>query len=139
MAGGYIPVQRPQDEAFKVYQMADPGKIPNPTYANLYATMILLFDALQAAGPDLTPLNFERGLASLPTSVPGGMYGPWKFGPGTTDPASGFQIMWWSPKGIDPEDGLPGVYRACNDGNFYSYFGNPVLPFHQQLTCFSPP
>jgi hypothetical protein len=136
MAGGSVPVPRVDDEAYRAYRMAQPTGAIIPTYASIYEPLLLFFDALQAAGPDLTPQNFQRGMNSLPPSASGGMFGPWKFGPSTFDPLTGFQVMWWDPTAVDPQDGQVGVYRACNGGETYGFDGTPSLPLHRQLQCF---
>jgi hypothetical protein len=137
MAGGAVPVPRSQDEAYKVFRMVDPTGPLIATYAQAYEPLLLFFDALQAAGPDLTPVNFRRGMDSLPPSLPGAEFGPWRFGPSTYDPAAGFEMMWWDPTGVSPQDGLKGVFRPCNGGAIYGYDGVPSLPLHQQPRCFT--
>ena len=136
MAGGQVLLPLDQEESYRVYRMARPTGPVIPTISQVYEPLLLLFDALQAAGPDLTPVNFQRGVWSLPPSLPGGMFGPWRFGPGTVDPAAGFQVMWWDPTGVNPEDGLKGVFKPCNGGVTYGYDGRPSLPAHEQLQCF---
>ena len=139
MGGGQSLVPQSQDEAYRAYRLVKPTGAIDPTYSGIYEPLLLLFDALQAAGPDLTPQNFKRGMATLPPSLPGATYGAWKFGPNTDDPPTGFQMLWWDPTGINPDDGLKGVFRTCNGGKTYGYDGSPTLPFHRQPACFGSP
>jgi hypothetical protein len=138
VAGGQVERPAADQEAYHVYRMVVPTGPIVPSYASVYEPLLLLFDALQAAGPDLTPANFERGFWSLPPSLPGGMYGQWSFGPGSYDASSSFQVEWWDPNAVSPADGRKGVYQACNGGAQYSDFGPPELPSGRQLQCFGP-
>lgn len=137
LAGGQVQLPEAQQEAYRVYRMAVPKGPIVGSYASIYEPLLLLFDALQAAGPDLTPTNFEKGFWSLPPSLPGGMYGNWRFGPGIFDPSSSFQVEWWDPTALSSVDGKPGVYRECNGGTEYADFGQPQLPSNRQLDCFN--
>jgi hypothetical protein len=131
-----VPVA--QQEAVTAYRLAvgDPTAEPPPAYQYVYEPLLLLFDALQAAGPDLTPETFAAGLDSLPPSLPGGELGPWSFGPGTVDPAAGFQLLRWDASAISPVDDRPGTGLPCNGGVVVS-FADPAasLPDHRQLSC----
>lgn len=136
IAGGQVLLAEGDQEAYRVLRMADPTGPVVASYASIYEPLLLLFDALQAAGPDLTPSTFEHGFWSLPPSLPGGMYGQWKFGPGTFDPSASFQVEWWDPHAISPADGKLGAYRPCNGGKEYADVGQPALPAGRQLQCF---
>jgi hypothetical protein len=137
ISGGVANLPRAAEESYHAFRLAYPtGDIP-PSYEAIYAPLMFLFDALQAAGPDLTAQNLERGLWSLPRSAPGGEYGVWRFGPGTVDPSSSFQILWWDPTGVSVQDGKAGTYQPCNDGAGYLAGTDfAALPDHQQLRCF---
>jgi len=137
VSGGLANVPRHEQEAYKVYRMAVPkGKII-PTYASIYEPLLLFFDALQAAGPDLTPENFEKGFWSLPPSLPGGQFGEWTFGPGSFDPAASFQMLWWDPHARSVQDGDLGTWEPCNGGASYLYANYAAsLPMGKQLQCF---
>jgi hypothetical protein len=138
ISGGVAAVPVAQQEAVTAYRLAvgDPTAEPPPAYQYVYEPLLLLFDALQAAGPDLTPETFAAGLDSLPPSLPGGELGPWSFGPGTVDPAAGFQLLRWDASAISPVDDRPGTGLPCNGGVVVS-FADPAasLPDHRQLSC----
>jgi hypothetical protein len=136
--GGIAPLPVAQQEAVTAYHLAtgDPHASPPPAYQFVYEPLLLLFDALQAAGPDLTPQTFAAGMDSLPPSLPGGEFGPWRFGPGTVDPSAGFQVLRWDTSAVSPEDGKRGTAVACNGGTFYLYANEAAaLPDHRQLSC----
>ena len=128
----------PQDtEAYEVFQMGKtPGMQLEPVYPLVYAQVLLLFLGLQAAGPDLTPTTFAEGLASLPTSEPGGEFGQWKFGPNTVTPTNTFQITYWDPNATSLIDGKKGAFVACNNGQEFNWNGAPQLPTGKHLKCF---
>jgi hypothetical protein len=133
-------------EAFKVYQLASPGRQPAegsgnggpPYYYVPYYQLLQIFEALQAAGPDLTPVTFAQGMFSLPPSLgvdPIG--GAWQFGPQVYDPITTFSLAYYNPGRTSAFDGKQGGYFACNSGQIYSVndlaaLGGPG----QQLSCF---
>jgi hypothetical protein len=139
LAGGHVPQAAAVDEAQVAFRLAGGRGSLVSSYASIYEPLLLLFDALQAAGPNLTPSSFEQGFASLPTSLPGGMYGQWRFGQGTHDASSSFQVESWNPRAISPADGKAGAYQACNGGQEYADVGPPELPANRQLDCFGRP
>ncbi len=135
---GSIFPPKTQQEAYKVFKMADPSGQPSPQFAAIYEPLMLFFDALQAAGPELNPLTFQAGFFRLPPSLPGGNYGQWKFGPNTYSPLSSYTILYWDEQARSPQDGKLGTYVACNNGKIYSLSvkGAEELPNHKQLDCF---
>jgi hypothetical protein len=133
--GGSLP--RDQTEAYRSFQLADPGGSPAEEYYFIaYYCLLQLFSAIQAAGPDLTPQSFERGFFSLPPSLPGGDAGDWRYGPGNFTPESDSTIGHWDPNAISNEDGKKGAWESCNNNTFYS-FTDPSswAPAHTQLHC----
>lgn len=80
------------------------------------------------AGPNLTPLTFERGTLESPqlNGYENGAPWPgwsccdpasvlWRFGPGDRTAHDDLKEVWWDPTGISAIDGQPGTYR-CTDG-----------------------
>ncbi len=136
IALGYQDQPLRQQEADQVFRMIDPTGRIIPTFPFLYASLLLLFDGLQAAGPDLTPQTFARGLGSLPPSLPGGMFGPWQFSSTAATPVAGFGVVRWSSALRSGLDGRPGAWIACNRGAIYPY-ANPAarLASHVQPAC----
>jgi hypothetical protein len=136
LAAGQVEQPTASEEPATAYKLADDPKTALiPSYATIYAPLLLLFDALQAAGPDLTPTTLERGFQSLPASLPGGMYGQWKFGAGRYSASATFQVEYWDPTAVSPSDGQAGAYRPCNRATEYADVGQPRLPAGQ-LDCF---
>jgi hypothetical protein len=138
MAAGSQDIPLADQEAYRAWELAEPGtQPPTPTFGAIYENLLLLFDALQAAGPDLTPWTFERGFFSLPPSEPGGQFGAWLFGHDVFAPTASTGVVWWSPSTISIADGKRGAWLACNDGRQYGIRGNFNLPpDHVQLQCF---
>jgi hypothetical protein len=126
-----------QQEAYKVYQLSGDKNVISPQFTEIYQPLILLFDALQAAGPDLNPYTFEQGFFRLPESLPGGDYGRWKFGQGRFSPVSEFDVIQWSTSTISPQNAKLGTYIPCFNGKRFdlSPQGAKQLPYHQQLDC----
>jgi len=134
-----------QTEAYRVYELANPGHQPaetppsSPSYFYVpYYTLLHVFDALQAAGPDLTPGTFQSGMFSLPPSQPGDpVEGQWVFGEQAYDPIVSFNLAWWDPNATSTFDNAKGAYQWCNGGATYltsnlAGLGGP----QQQLHCF---
>jgi hypothetical protein len=132
-------------EAYKTFERAYPGHQPaevppnSPRYYYVpYYTLLQVFDALQAAGPDLTPYTFEQGMFSLPPSQPGDFVGgQWQFGQGVFDPIVSYTFNWWDPNAVSNFDGTKGAYEWCNNAQAYSVFDPAGLgPPGHQLSCF---
>ncbi len=123
--------------AYKAWQLAEPGtQPPTPTFAAVYENVLLLFDALQAAGPNLNPTTFEKGFFSLPQSEPGGEFGEWLFGRNVFAPTASTGVVKWSPTAISAASGKRGAWLACNGGKQYGIRGDLNLPpDHVQLNC----
>lgn len=137
VSGGLPSQPLSEEEAYRAFKMADPNGTPDPSFYYIYAPLLLLFDGLQAAGPDLTPQSFAAGIASLPESTPGGMYGEWVFGKHVYDPPDSFGMQWWDPFAPSPVDGKPGTWLPCNGGATYlASNGATGLPDHRQMQCF---
>jgi hypothetical protein len=131
-------------EAYRTYQSAYPGQHPaewhpsSPPYFYVpYYTLMQVFDALQAAGPDLTPYTFERAMFSLPNSEPGDIIeGQWTFGNGVFDPVVGYSLSRWNSTAVSQFDDTAGAYQWCNGAQTYvvsdpAALGGPK----QQLQC----
>jgi hypothetical protein len=87
--------KKSNDEAYKVFKLIKPNAEPaNAYFAVAYAVTLMLFDALQQAGPGLAPSSFQKGWFSL-----GSIKGPagtleWK--PGHYSPVVSAPAAWWS-------------------------------------------
>ncbi|HZT66215.1 MAG TPA: hypothetical protein VFA11_10545 [Acidimicrobiales bacterium] len=145
ISGGFQWPALNTTEAYKTYELGNPGHQPaewppsSPPYFYVpYYTLLHVFDGLQAAGPDLTPLTFERGMFSLPASNPGDFIGgKWRFGNQVYDPLISYSMAWWSPTATSAFDNTAGAYQWCNGGATYTYDNPAALGGpKQQLACF---
>jgi hypothetical protein len=119
---GHLGDPIPFDESDAAKAAADVGVTGVYSGANLlYAYMHLLVGGIQAAGPQLTPASFERGLL---TSEP---YGGWersknpavpmvRWGPDDYTAVEDSRHTYWSPDATSKIDGKPGAYIALEGG-----------------------
>ncbi len=131
------PIDRQED--YVTFYKGMPGGNPLPAFSMgwFYAPVLLLFSAIQMAGPHLTPQTFQAAFHHLTDSASNGMYGQWVFGPTVADPANSFQITYWDPNAVSNQDGQQGAVQACNQGRSYTFTGVPhELPKHVQLACY---
>jgi len=134
--GTQVPPQQ-TTEAYKAFELgASPGTQIVPSFSSFYAPLLMFFDALQAAGPDLTPRTFQQAFRRLPPSLPGGMYGNWAFSAGSFDPHASYGLVHWSSTELSAIDGQPGAWVNCNNGRQYNYSGlPPQLPIGDPVDC----
>ncbi|MGH9028748.1 MAG: hypothetical protein ACRDV4_03955 [Acidimicrobiales bacterium] len=133
--GTYPPAS--QTEAYKAFELADPGGQPaEQYYAVAYYEVLYLFDALQATGPNLNPKTFQQGVFSMPQSAPGDV-GTWAGGQGAFSPVTTTEIGWWDPNAVSNFDGKKGAWESCEGGRWFQFL-NPSAwqPNHTQLSCF---
>lgn len=129
-------------EAYKVFEMADPGGTPAELsrLTIAYAVALQLFDGLQEAGPDLTPYTFERGESSLPSSLPDIAFGgPWEPASNVFAPLAGYSIAWWDPNKPSPINGANGTWQSCSGADgAWKPWNDPAAygPAHTQINCF---
>ncbi len=124
-----------QTEAYRAFEAVQPGTNPGNEflyYPQLYATMLLFYDGLQAAGPDLTPQNFLKGMSTLPP-VAGGEFGAWNFQADPYDPSASWQLGWWNQNLTSNLDGQQGGWQGCASGATFAYnapssWGPPHTP-----------
>jgi hypothetical protein len=132
---GTYPVKK-QTEAYRVFKAADPqGEPQEQYYPDAYYMALYLFDVLQAAGPDLTPVSFRQGAFAMPRSSTGDI-GVWGGGPNRYGPVLTAQIGRWEPKATSGFDGMAGAWQSCDGGTWYPYldaaaWGAP----HTQFQC----
>jgi hypothetical protein len=136
ISGGQISVPRSQEEAYKALLLAHvPKSQINPLYSSIYAPLLLLFDALQEAGPDLNVYTFEKGFWSIPKSE-GSMSGVWQTHQGSYVAQASYDILYWDANVVSPLDDKKGTWLACNNSTIY-YYSNPSkgLVKGKQLQC----
>jgi hypothetical protein len=115
-------------EAFKAYQTAKPGGTPASVQASSSGPIDLdqtfypvasFFNALQAAGPNLTPATFQQGWFSLADTT--GPYGLWHYGPRSQNVLGDFAISLWDPNKTNALDGKAGDFALCNGATRYKF------------------
>ena len=136
IANGGDSIPMSQTEAYKAYKIANQSSEPAQQFFYIaYNTLLQLFDALQAAGPNLNPLTFERGVFSLPTST--GEWGTWSGGNSAYTPGANTKIGYWDPNATSNYDNKKGAWVSCEGGAFHRYDdANDYGPAHTQLHCF---
>jgi hypothetical protein len=124
----------PTSLAGKLYQKLTGHVIPKET-DGFYSQLVEIFDALQAAGPDLTPQNMARGLHALPNlGAPLYQYGQWSWNvgangkPGAGSHTAGIdaRFVWWNGNGISPLNGMKGTYVAAFGGKRFTLGNFPT-------------
>ncbi|HZU16001.1 MAG TPA: hypothetical protein VFD01_05265 [Candidatus Dormibacteraeota bacterium] len=118
----------PNSPAGKLYQKLTGHQIPAGTDGN-YGALVWIFDALQAAGPNLTPQTLAEGVHALPKlGAPDYVYGGWSWNTGPTgQPGSGDhtaiiddRFVYWDANATSPVNGKKGTYVAVFNGQRYS-------------------
>jgi len=117
----------PNSLAGQLYQKLTGHAIPAGTDGN-YADLVWMFDALQAAGPDLTPQNMARGVHALPSlGGPDYSFGKWDLstnpqgnvGYGDHTLVSDARFVYWNASGTSQDNGKPGTYVPVFNGQRY--------------------
>ncbi len=134
---GQSPTEQSMN-AYHVFEEASGGRPPREQYFYVaYYTLIMIDDALQLAGADLTPQTFQRGWFSMP-ETPKGQAGIWSGGQNAyslNNVTTG--IGWYDPQAQSYIDGKAGAWENCDNGQLF-YFNNPDgwgTP-HTQFACF---
>jgi len=118
----------PTSLAGKLYQKLTGHTIPKETDGN-YSQLVEIFDALQAAGPDLTPESLSRGLHALPNlGAPLYPYGQWSWNIGTNGKAGAGEhtadidarFIWWNGNAVSPLNNKMGTYVAAFGGKRFT-------------------
>ncbi|HEY6316852.1 MAG TPA: hypothetical protein VI462_03065 [Acidimicrobiia bacterium] len=117
----------PNSLAGKLYLKLTGHQIPAGTDGN-YSQLVLMFDQLQAAGPDLTPANLARGTHALPTlGAPNYEYGHWNFKSGPNGAPTGdhtavddARFVYWDGTATSPLNGIQGTYVAAFGGKRFT-------------------
>jgi hypothetical protein len=118
----------PASLAGKLYQKLTGHEIPKGTDGN-YSDLVEIFNALQAAGPDLTPANMARGIHALPAlGAPDYQYGLWTYNTGPTGTAGGgdhtssddARLVYWDGTKVSPLNGVLGTFVPVFGGKRFS-------------------
>jgi hypothetical protein len=110
----------------------DPAALSD--YSNVvWAYLSMVATGIERAGPQLTPLTFERGLLSMPG------FGSWKqkhdprlwftkFGSADYTAISDARQVFWDPNATSPVNGKRGAYIALDGGRRYQAGELPSSP-----------
>ncbi len=118
----------PNSLAGKLYKQLTGHEIPPGTDGD-YSELVWIFNALQAAGPDLTPQNMARGVHALPTlGAPNYVYGAWSWNAGPSGAANtgdhtavtDDRFVYWNAGAVSPINGKMGTYVPIFGGKRYS-------------------
>jgi len=118
----------PSSPAGQLYQKLTGHAIPAGTDGNL-PVLAFIFNALQAAGPDLTPDNMAKGLHALPNlGAPDYSYGKWDLSTGPDGTAgdgdhtliSDARFVYWDGNKISSDNGKMGTYIPVFNGQRFS-------------------
>jgi hypothetical protein len=137
--GSGVPDTAPSvAEAVKAFNLGNtnPNATIVPDFQLVYGSMMMFYSALQNAGPNLTPENFQAAMKAIPQSSPGGELGGWNGQDGPYDVASNFGVLKWDNTATSAADGKKGTWEMCNGGNVYPFTDTAsFLPTSTQLTC----
>ncbi|MGO9027675.1 MAG: hypothetical protein ACLQOZ_03460 [Acidimicrobiales bacterium] len=132
-----VPLPPSDNDALALYQWYYGTEPPGKTGALVLAPLLLLFDGLELAGPDLTPASFQAGMFNQPPvggtpTVPLVAYGSQgsQPRPSYSSPAD-YTVLWWdaTAKGPD-EEGVEGtgLYEYADGGKRYASTITPTGP-----------
>lgn len=134
----------PEGEAYRVYKLANRDsepELPQSTLNWAYQAALLTFNALQAAGPSLTPASVQHGFFALPDGPAAGGLPMWSFGTNRFVPVAGLPLGYWDAGAANysgsgrergawvPCAGADGADRRFDDVAAYG-------PKGTQLRCF---
>ena len=112
-----------------VYRSTHGTQAPFTSAANIQGFFSVLAAALQQAGPNLTPTNFERGVLTLPAAGGSRFHSLIKFGAGDFTGVSDARMMFYSTSKRSPTNGKAGSYIALNNGKRYTLGQFPIKTF----------
>lgn len=118
---GHLADPAPPERTDAFRAAADVGVRDNGAGGLIFAYMSMVASMVQMAGPDLKPLNVERGMHSLP---PGGGWEATKnplsillkYGPGDYTAIEDSRHTYWDPNARSKIDGKQGAYVAFEGG-----------------------
>ncbi len=118
----------PNSLAGKLYQQLTGHEIPPGTDGN-YGQLAMIFNMLQAAGPDLTPANLARGVHALPPlGGPNFEYGDWNFKAGPSGLSTGdhtavsdARFIYWDGNATSSLNGKQGAYVQVFGGKRFTF------------------
>lgn len=103
-----------QDQpGYRAYREAEPEGTDAAWAPDFYRGFMMLFDAIQLAGPQLTPQNVDTGLHSIQPYLSYDPYSPALFfESGDYSFSKDALETWWDPTARDENGNIAGCYRA---------------------------
>jgi hypothetical protein len=117
-------------DAGAVYRNTKGKSGPFTSADNIQGFFSVLCAGLQQAGPDLTPINFERAVLTLPSWGGTRYHSLIKFGAGDFTAVSDTRMVYWDPNKRSPINGKTGSYVALHGGARYTIGQFPKSTFH---------
>jgi hypothetical protein len=118
---------------YRAYKEVDPDG-PDPE-EGAFRSLQQISNAIQGAGPELTPETFWQGLAKIPHRAPdpvwsiGGGYGPENgYGAGDYTYMDYIGIIWWDRNGQDPNSTSKGAWQWVYKGQRWTMGNAPAEP-----------
>jgi hypothetical protein len=116
-----LRVNRPEDSpGFRAYKEGDPEGDDNGVFVarNIYPDHFMLFQAIQVAGPKLTPEAIDEGFHAIPEKGSVDPYiAAFFFDPGDYTSVKDAAEQWWDPNGRATGSGAqPGCWRMTHQG-----------------------
>ncbi len=108
--------------AFLAYKEGNPrGTHEEARFAiEMYRDHFMLFQAIQVAGPRLTPDSIDQGFHAIPTHESTNPYiASCFFDPGDYTCTKDVAEIWWDPAGQHASAPEPGCWRMVNEGRRY--------------------
>lgn len=105
---------------YAAYRESYPGAPEDEArYVNeIYRDHFMLFQAIQVAGPRLSPEQVDKGFHAIPPKK--SSRNPYEaacyFDPGDYSCVKDATVIWWDPTGVSAGDGKPGCWRYAREG-----------------------
>lgn len=112
-----------------VYRSTHGTQGPYISAANIQGYFTILGSGLQQAGPDLTAINFERGVLTLPPVGGSPNHALIQFGQNDFTGVSDARLIFWDPTRRSPVNGKSGTYVSLDGGKRYTLGGMPNQTF----------
>ncbi len=109
--------QGKDSESYRAYKAVRPQDEPSVTRDTAYYPFLMLFIALQMAGPNLTPQTFQAGLFAYPPRTGG--FGRWSFSPTDYTASDDAREIYWDRNALSAFNNKPGRYVTLNGGRRY--------------------
>lgn len=87
-----------------------------PAFAveTIYAQMYMLALGIHMAGPNLTPVTYEKGMFAYPGGT--GPFGTWGFDADSYTPTQDYRVIWYDPTAVSPQNNKRGAYVEAYGG-----------------------